>query len=93
MFRRDTGECGCGLSLLYSVTVRNCAVCGKLGCVRCIHRRKVSGVRCCVRCIHRRKVLPGHSLAVSTEGKNNKTDDMEPRSFPVCGVCHKDWNL
>ena len=78
MFRRDTGECGCGLSLLYSVTVRNCAVCGKLGCVRCIHRRKV---------------LPGHCLAVSTEGKNIKTDDMEPRSFPVCGVCHKDWNL
>ena len=71
--RRDTPECGCGLSLLYSVSVKNCAVCGKLGCLRCIHRRKT---------------LPGHLLAGEKKDKKETV-----RSYPVCGVCHKDWHL
>ena len=32
--RREVSECMCGLSFVFSVPVKNCAVCGRLGCNR-----------------------------------------------------------
>ena len=34
VFRREVSECMCGLSFVFSVPVKNCAVCGRLGCNR-----------------------------------------------------------